>query len=398
MLVLGGEIMQVFNTYFRILKRQMVALVLYGIMFLCLTIMITTNIKLESNQFEARKVKILVVNEDGPSDLIDGFLNYLSKYAAFVDIKDDPDVRKDALFSRRVSYILTIPEGFTDNFLLEGFINLRKETAPDSVEAISIDNAINSYFNTAKVYLKHVPVIDYVELNTYVDKNLGEETQVLMEVKTEDEVTFSNGFNRNYYNYLGYILIITFITSVSIIMFSFHGVDIRRRHSASPLTNQSMNAQLLFANLIFVFAYIILFVVAGVVLNRTHIVNINTVMTWLNVCVFALTTLSISYLVGISIKSLKVVSPISTALSLSMAFLSGIFVPQEYLGAPVLKVASFTPTFWYVKANNAIETIGSLHWDEISEIVGYMAIQLGFSAAIISVALVVSKRKRQQAF
>jgi ABC-2 type transport system permease protein len=398
MLVLGGGIMQVFNTYFKILKRQMVSLVLYGVMFLCLTIMITTNIKLENNQFKASKVKILIDNDDKQSDLIDGFLNYLGQYAIFVDVKDDPDARKDALFSRRVSYILTIPEGFTDKFLMDGFIDLKKETAPDSIEAISIDNAINSYLNMAKVYLKHVPEIDYVELNTYVGKNLGEETQVLMEIKTEDEVAFSNGFNRNYYNYLGYILIITFITSVSIIMFSFHGIDIRRRQSASPLTNHSMNAQLLFANLIFVFTYIVLFVVAGILLNRTHIVNVNTIMTWLNVCVFALTALSISYLVGISIKSRKVVSPISTALSLSMAFLSGIFVPQEYLGAPVLKVASFMPTFWYVKANNAIETIGSFHWNEISEIVGYMAIQLGFAAAIISVSLVVSKRKRQQAF
>jgi ABC-2 type transport system permease protein len=72
------------------------------------------------------------------------------------------------------------------------------------------------------------------------------------------------------------------------------------------------------------------------------------------------------------------------------------FVPQEFLGSPVLKVASFTPVYWFVKANNAIETVTQASWSQLSGIASYMAIQLGFAAAIISVALVVSKRKRQQ--
>jgi ABC-2 type transport system permease protein len=73
-------------------------------------------------------------------------------------------------------------------------------------------------------------------------------------------------------------------------------------------------------------------------------------------------------------------------------------VPQQVLTAPVLKVARFTPSYWYVKAYNAIQGITSLHWSNLSEVIGCMAIQLGFAAAIISIALVVSKRKRQQAF
>lgn len=124
--------------------------------------------------------------------------------------------------------------------------------------------------------------------------------------------------------------------------------------------------------------------------------NVNTLLYWLNSFTFALAVLSVSYLIGISVKSKKAISAISTAASVGLAFLSGMFVQQEYLGAPVLKVASFTPVFWFVKANNAIETVTQATWSQLSGIASYMAIQLGFAAAIISVALVVSKRKRQQ--
>jgi ABC-2 type transport system permease protein len=51
-----------------------------------------------------------------------------------------------------------------------------------------------------------------------------------------------------------------------------------------------------------------------------------------------------------------------------------------------------------VKANNAIGNLSSLQWPELSKIFGYMAIELGFAAAIISVALVISKRKTQSTY
>jgi ABC-2 type transport system permease protein len=390
--------MQVFKTYNKILKKQIVSILIYVAMFLGITIMISSNIKTGKTEFQVSKANIAIVNEDGDSSLTDGFLKYMEKYVNFVDVEDSESARKDALFFRKIVYILTIPEGFSEDFLTNGEVQLDKQNVPDSIEAITVDNAINNYFNMANVYRKHVPELNYEELNTYVEQNLKEETQVAFDVEVEDEVSSSNTFNKYFYNYLGYIIISGFITGVSIVLVSFHGIDIRRRHFASPLTSRSLNAQLILGNLLFVLGYLLLFIAAGYLLNPYRILNINMLLTWTNLAAFALSALSISYLVGITVKSRKAISAISTALSLSLAFLSGIFVPQEYLGSSVLRVASFTPTYWYVKANNALETISSTKWEDVSQVVGYMAIQIGFAAAIISVALVVSKRKRQQAF
>jgi ABC-2 type transport system permease protein len=390
--------MQVFKAYFKILKKHKTSVLIYAIMFLAITVGISSNIKVENEQYEASKVATMVINEDGQSALVDGFLNYLSNYATFVEEEEDEDARREALFYHKAKYILTIPKGFSENFMGDGTITLKKQIIPDSVEAMSLDNAIDNYFNMAKVYLKHVPNIDYDKLNLYIENNLKNETQVKFNVEIQDDVTYLNGFNSNFFNYLAYVLIAVFITAISMIMYSFNGVDIHRRHTASPLSSRNMNLQLILANLIFVIDFLFLFIVAGFVLNRSRVINANTILVWLNALVFSFTALSISFLIGMTVNSRKAIGAISTALSLGLSFISGIFVPQQYLGASVLRVASFTPTYWYVKANNALINVTEFHWSELSKVFGYMAIQTGFTIAIISIAMVISKRKRQQAF
>jgi len=233
-------------------------------------------------------------------------------------------------------------------------------------------------------------------LASNVTNNLSVQTEVHIDSKTKDALASSNSFNVDYFNVLGFVIIASLITGVSVVMFSFHGLDIRRRHTASPITIRNMNFQLILANLVYALSLLLLYVVFGYLQNENRIVNTNTWLTWINAVVFTVTCLSISYLVGITVNSRKTVQAISTALSLGLAFLSGMFVPQQYLGDTVLKIASFTPSFWYVKANNTIGNITTFHWSDIGQIIGYMAIQLGFAIAIISIALVVSKRKTQQ--
>lgn len=388
--------MQVFKTYFKILNKVKVSIIIYGTLFLWLTVLISSSIKVENTEFKVSKVKTMVINEDGENAFLNGLLSYLGQYAEYVTVIEDEEARKDSLFFGKIQYILTIPKGFTEDFIKKGKVTLIKDSNPEDLQGITIDNALNNYLNMAKTYLKHVPGISYEELSDIVTDNLKIEAPVTMDMEREDAETYSNYFYMNYFNYLSYVLLAVYITGVSLVMYSFYGIDIRRRHAASPISNRNMNFQLILSNLIFVFGFLLIFILAGYILNRDRLLNANAWLTWLNASVFTLTCLGISYLVGITVKSRKAVQAISTGVSLSLSFISGVFVPQDFLGATVLKVASFTPTFWYVKANGAIVEITSFQWSNLSKVFGYMAIQLGFAAAIFSIVLVVSKRKRMQ--
>jgi ABC-2 type transport system permease protein len=170
-LELGGKIMQVFKAYFKILNKHKISVIIYTVMFLAITIAITSKIDVSSDKFEVKKVKIMVVNNDGKSALTDGFLDYLKSYATFVEPKGDEEARRESLFFGETEYILTIPEGFSDSFIKGKAMTLQKQTIPNSMEAMSIDNVIDSYLNIAKVYLKDLPGLDSKKMNITKNAN-----------------------------------------------------------------------------------------------------------------------------------------------------------------------------------------------------------------------------------
>lgn len=389
--------MQVFRTYFKILKKHRLPIIIYAVLFLAITVAISVNyLNEKEKEYSNKKVPVLVINHDGKNELTDGFLDYLGNYVIYEKVKNSESARKDALFYRKVKYILTIPKGFTKDTMSGKKISMLKETVPDSTDSYSIDSAIDNYFNTARNYIKYSNGITQKELVTKINSTMQENTKVIIDKFRSARSKSADEFNASYYNYLAYIIIAVFIIAVSTVMLTFNNINIRRKHQASPISNKKVNLQLVFANVIFTFCYLLIFFVAGFICNPYRSVDQNMVLYWINAGLFALTALSISYLVGITVNSKNTVTAISTAVSLGMAFISGAFVPQDRLGNSVLKVASFTPAYWYVRVNKAIGNLNGYHFSDLSKILGSMAIQIGFAAAFLSITLVVSKKKSQQ--
>jgi ABC-2 type transport system permease protein len=94
------------------------------------------------------------------------------------------------------------------------------------------------------------------------------------------------------------------------------------------------------------------------------------------------------------VKSESSIPAVSNVLTLGLAFISGVFVPAELLGSLVLKVASFTPTYWYVAANNRIAALASFNYASLQPVFSAMLIQAGFALAFIAIALVLGKKRR----
>jgi len=82
-------------------------------------------------------------------------------------------------------------------------------------------------------------------------------------------------------------------------------------------------------------------------------------------------------------------------ITLAASFLSGVFVPQEFLGAGLLRFAQFLPTYWYVRANNQIAEVTRLNLD--GPLLQSLAMQLAFGLAFLSLALAIAKNRRRPA-
>jgi ABC-2 type transport system permease protein len=103
---------------------------------------------------------------------------------------------------------------------------------------------------------------------------------------------------------------------------------------------------------------------------------------------------SLSYLIGTAVTNQEALSAVCNVVTLGPSFISGVFVPQELISQSVLRIASFTPSYWYVKANNEIAGLTSFGFEQLESVFSSILIQLGFAVAMFAVALVVAKRKR----
>jgi ABC-2 type transport system permease protein len=380
------------------MKKQLSSLSIYGVMFIAITLIVTSFLfKDNIQEFSVSKVPILFINNDGNNEFIDAFKTYLEGYVDYIDVEDSDRARKDALFYHEVNYILTIPEGFTDGFLKGEEIKLTKEIQPGKMEAVqAVDSAIDNYLNMARIYIRYNPGAGMSELIEFLSTIPESETRVIID-SGEKKILDAAEFNKYYFNYLGYIMIVCFILGISNVMMSFNGLELRRRQFASPLSSRGFNLQLILANLMFVLAYLLVYIVIGYISNPFGSFNLSLVLTWINALIFALVVLCISYFIGILVKGKNAIQAISTGLSLGMAFLSGMFVPQQFLGSAVIRVASFLPSYWYVKANNTIGDVSDYSFKHLAPVLQYMAVQIGFVALFLALILVVAKRKRQVA-
>ncbi len=387
--------MQVFKLYFHLLKKNLPSMLIYMAIFLSIIIYLTLNSGDKKDMiFSENKVDVAFINDDEDSPLVNGFRSYLDNYCNFIDIPDDEISLKDALFFRRVVYIIRIPDGFTENFMNGENVKVEKTSVPNVAEAISVDIAVDRFFNTAAIYEKHIQDMDQNRLVSLVKDNLDIKANVTMFSENTQE---NHQLIVKYYNFICYGLVSILVLGVGMIMLSMQKLDIKRRNLVSPMSTTSINIQLIIGNIVFTIGCLAVFVIAGAIITPGFKLDKTSAYLLLNAIVFSLSILSISFLVGIAIKSKNAANAIANVLSLGMSFLSGVFMPQEFLGDDILKISAFTPSYWYVKANNAIGTLTDFSISSLEDIHRSMLIEIGFAAAIFAIALVVSKKKSQEA-
>jgi ABC-2 type transport system permease protein len=376
----------------KIFLKNWISVSIYLVIFLVIAIVISMNsVSQQQTGFTQKKAKIALISEE-KTPLTDGFRQELSRSAEFVNLPDRTEKLQDALFFREVTYILRIPKGFTKDVLNGGSMQMKKTVVPNSIENAYVDINVEQYWNLARLYAKHDPGISQQQLVNRLKGNLAGNTPVT--IKAHEAAKTSNSFSMFYFNYFAYAFAAVLMMGISTVMIVFNKQDISRRNFCSPLRATSINMQLILANLLFAVVSWLVLVVFCFLLDARSFGTQNMIYFLLNSIVFTGCITSLSYLVGTLVKNLNAMSAICNVITLGSCFISGVFVPQEFLNSAVLKVASFTPTYWYVQANTHVAKLTRFEWSDLSPSLYSVAVMLGFTAAFIALSLVIGKRKR----
>lgn len=386
--------MQVYKAFFKIIIKNLNQIMIYVVVFLAFAILLgNMDVNPADTNFEETKINVAFINEDEDSELVEGLREYISKNANIVDISEDDEKLKDALFFRTVEYIVRIPNGFTKEMMGGSEnVSIKTTTVPNSNSEMYMNNLINRYLNTVKMYSGSISNLSQEKIVSYVSKDLSESTDVKLS-------TYDNGHRdedkcRNYYNYLAYSMFAILILGVSSVMITFNNKDLKMRNSSSALKLKDMNFQMVLGNISYSLLVWVVMIFASFIMYGKYMFTANGALFLLNSFVFTISALSISFLIGNIINSKNAMSAASNVVSLGYCFISGVFVPQQYLGKTVLSIASFNPTYWYVKANNEISALVNFSKENLMPIFMSMAIILCFAIAIFAITLVIIKQKR----
>lgn len=381
--------MTVFSTFFKIGKKYMGNLIMYTVIFLSIALIISNTDQYSSvESYSNSTVRVSVFDEDN-SELSKGLISYLDMHHELVNIENDLDAIRDALYIRSSEYVITIPKGFETSVLNGAEENtLEVYKIPGSVTAQFVDLSIEAFLSTYRAYL--------------VGGSSGTEAyeKTLQTIDSQSEVTFYTKEAGNkmpeihfFYVYLPYALICITILCIGPMLIGFNRTQMKDRINCSKLSVLNRNLALLCGSSIYTLAIVLFYFVVSIILNPADVTADTILLRLVNVIVQAFVCLAFTFLFSLLTNKVHMLNMFSNVFGLSSSFICGIFVPRELLSDAVASLGRFLPAYWYINVENALCNLTPKVHSTITT--GYL-VQVLYGVAVLVVALVIGQYQRRR--
>ncbi len=377
--------MQVFKLFFKIAKTKWLAtLIFLGIFLLILNF---TDVGGGAQSFSTSKMSLTVYDHDN-TDASKRLYEHLKKNNEIVEIEDDKDKIIDALYITSTNYVIDIKEGYAERLAkgeTDGLFTTRY--LHDSYTNKLADSTLDNYVGTVKAYLAGGMELD--KALDAAEEALDIKTDVTMETFSDDSPAAKSA---SFFNYMPYALLSIIVSVLCPVLIAMNKKEVGFRTKCSSIKLSSVSAQTVAASGIFVAIIWVFLMILGVGKNGGMFTG-NMWYAVLNSVAFTLVCVAVALLfseLGIDDNAQAFATQV---LGLGMAFLCGMFVPQEMLSSGVLAAARFLPAYWYVRANDMVCGM-STETFKLSTVLTCIGIQLLFAAAIFAVSLIVKRQKK----
>lgn len=382
--------MQVFRLYFLCLKRNGGIILAYLLIFLGFVIYLKYSMgNKEYTSFQEERVKIEFVNKDKGSDLILGFYDYLDQYCDIHVLELNKPTIKDTIFYGTLRYRIQIPEGFSQAFMEGRILEIEKESTATAVEEMSIDLLIRHYFETAEFYRNQEGQVSQKELVKLIEENIEKGTEVQVGIGKEDR---GHEAFLTYCYYMSCVLTMVLIFGISLNHLSFHRENLKGRNQVAPIYEWKMELQLLLGDVVFTIFSITTLSGLGIAMISDFKFDFVYIFMIFNSLLLGGGLMAIGILVGSVLERKSMGIVIASLLTLVLSFFGGTFVSIDKMGEKMLKIAEFTPLYWYSHCNEVIVSMGEITRDKLVIIGEGMFIQLGFIITFFAVSLVIRKK------
>lgn len=380
--------MIIYSAYMKIIRRNGWLIFLYLVIFFGVTMLYQALASEEEHvSYQAESVRLALVDEDG-GELAEAFQAYLGQFHEITVMENDVSVLQEKLFYRDIEYIVRIPDGFFATCAAGGE-KIKVTKVPGSYTAFYIDQQINSFLNNARTYY----------MAGFSEKETADALRGMQPIQVRMLDASGNGGKMPafafYFRYIPYLFLSVLCYVMGYVLMAFREGDLPKRMSASAVPAVRQNLEGLLAALTMGAGLWGFSILAAVFFYGKDFTGSSAFSYYiLNSAMLLLVSLALSYLVGTLTKDSNALSGIVNILSLGMCFLGGVFVSMELLNKNVMKAAQFLPVYWYEKVNNILVEYGTVTGEVKTTVLQALGIQFVFAAALVCVALAVSKVRK----
>lgn len=379
--------MTVFKTFWKIIKKYKGTIILYTVMLVSFG-GINLSSKEANLNFTNEKPDVLIVNQGENIGLTKNLIDYLIQNTNVVQIENSEEKRNDALFYRDVNYIIYINEDYREKILNGENVTLDIKSTND-YSAHLAEMILNKYLTVQNSYRAYTT--NEQELINKINKTLKEESKVVVSSKVDK--TAENKVSR-YFNFASYSILAAIIFIITLVMTSFKEKTINKRITVSSMNYKKHNNLLLISGLAYVLVLWLLYTLLAIILLKSSVLNTKGLLYILNSLVFSLSALTFALLISALVKNKDAIGGIVNVVALGSAFLCGAFLPVEYLGSNVLKLAHIFPAYYYINTNNKIMSAEIIDKTLLTNILPNTLILILFMILFIIINNLITKQKR----
>lgn len=382
--------MRVFKAYFLILNKYKGTVFIFFAVFMSLSlIMAKVNGGGGESSFQQDSLDIAVVDED-QGEFAGQLREYFGTHNQVTEMKMDQDKIADALYWRKLDYVLVIPEG-TDEVISKGGM--------PELSCMKVPGYFDSaYFEAAlQMYLQKMTALTG---NGSSLCEAGQKLTALQEKETKVHMaSFVNkrqgDMSTRFFLYVPYLFIAVGVSGIGLVLLRLNRREVRERTECSSMPMKNRVAEITAAVLVYGGGLYLFVLVAATVISGGSILT-DPRLPWFAVNIFTMLLfgLSLGFFAGMVAKTDDAINGIVNVLSLALCFLGGIFVPRQFFGAGVQKVAKIFPTYWYVVNNESIGAMKTVSHTFVKNILTQSMVSLGYALVIFAVTLVIVSARR----
>ena len=372
--------MTVYKYFLKIALQNRGVILGYTIIFFILSIINGSSVQKETDFMET-KLHIGIVDMSN-SQLSKGLVDYLEKKNNIVEVKEDVRFIKEQIFLEILDGVIIIPEDFEEKTIKkEGSIEIYKDDR--IIGSYQIQNQINKFIAFANASYENGKFnLDQV------NSALEESVKVHFMKSTGNINDNANSWFKYYFNFTSYIIMALYISLIGFVMTELTSEGIENRRRVSAIKFLKFNKEMYLGQLTLASFITMVFIVGSIILKGKYIGQVDFLKYIINMVVFSFSILCLTFLINNLTNDKFVISGVGTVLSLGTSFISGVLIPQEFLGEKVLTIAKFFPTYYFVKIND-------MGMNSFADIQYEIFIQLLFALAFLLMGLYFSKAKQK---